>query len=332
MDQSIFTTEELSLAISNLPTRIGNPADIELFRTIPGTATTFDVEFYAESGILVPTTEWGGVAPKNSSGKRSAKSFKIPHMPLEDVVKAADVMGVRAFGSTQAETVGGKVLDKLQQMKNKIDSTLAFRRSKAKQGLIIDADGTTILNYFTEFGVSQVEVDFELGTATTNIAAKCQDVIDAVEDALGQEVYSSVEVEVDRAFYDALTAHKNVREVFLGWSAAEEKLGRSNTSGFVFGGLKFIVNRQKAPTGANGALEPIIAAKTGTAYPKGTQDVFVTALAPADFKETVNTQALPFYAKSEALRFGRGDELHVQANQLPIVLKPLALVKVKSTT
>lgn len=328
----IFTVEELSLAISHLPTRIGNPADIELFRQIPGTTPSFDVEFYKESGILVPTTEWGGVAPKNSSGKRSAKSFKIPHMPLEDIVRASDVMGVRAFGKTTAETVQGKVLDKLQQMKNKIDMTLAFRRSKAKQGLIVDADGTTILNYFTEFGVQQTEIDFDLGTASTNVTAKCQDVIDAIEDALGQEVYLAIEVEVDRMFYDALTAHKSVREVFLNWSAAEEKLGRSNKSGFEFGGLKFIVNRQKAPTGTDGALEPLIESKTGTAYPKGTQDVFVTALAPADFKETVNTEALPFYAKIEETKYARGDEIHVQANHLPIVLKPKAIVKVKSTT
>ncbi|MEG2433658.1 MAG: major capsid protein [Acinetobacter sp.] len=324
MDELDFNVTELSAAISNLPTRIGNPSDAELFRNIPGTTNVFSMEFYEESGILVPTTEWGGVAPKNSSGKRTTKSWTVPHMPLEDVVKAADVIGVRAFGATQAETVQGKVLDKLQAMKNKVDATLAYRRSKAKQGIIVDADGSTILNYFTEFGLSQQVVYFDLGTATTNIAAKCQDVIDQIEDGLGQEVYSSIEVEVDRAFYDALTAHKNVREVFLGWSAAESKLGRSNTSGFEFGGLKFIVNRQKV------GVTPLVAASTGHAYPRGTQDVFLNGLAPADFNETVNTLALPYYAKQAGKQFDRGFDLHVQSNQLPIVAKPKALVKVSA--
>ena len=324
MDELDFNVTELSAAISNLPTRIGNPSDAELFRNIPGTTNVFSMEFYEESGILVPTTEWGGVAPKNLSGKRTAKSWTIPHMPLEDVVKASDVIGVRAFGSTAAETVQGKVLDKLQAMKNKIDATLAYRRSKAKQGVIVDADGSTILNYFTEFGIPQQVVYFDLGTATTNIAAKCQDVIDQIEDGLGQEVYSSIEVEVDRAFYDALTAHKNVREVFLGWSAAEAKLGRSNTSGFEFGGLKFIVNRQKV------GVTPLVAASTGHAYPRGTQDVFLNGLAPADFNETVNTLALPYYAKQAGKQFDRGFDLHVQSNQLPIVAKPKALVKVSA--
>lgn len=324
MDELDFNVTELSAAISNLPTRIGNPSDAELFRNIPGTTNVFSMEFYEESGILVPTTEWGGVAPKNSSGKRTAKSWTIPHMPLEDVVKASDVIGVRAFGSTTAETVQGKVLDKLQAMKNKIDATLAYRRSKAKQGVIVDADGSTILNYFTEFGIAEQVVYFDLGTATTNIAAKCQDVIDKIEDGLGQEAYSSIEVEVDRAFYDALTAHKNVREVFLGWSAAEAKLGRSNTSGFEFGGLKFIVNRQKV------GATPLVAASTGHAYPRGTQDVFLNGLAPADFNETVNTLALPYYAKQAGKQFDRGFDLHVQSNQLPIVAKPKALVKVSA--
>lgn len=322
----IFSTQELSAAISSLPTRIGNPSDVELFRPISGTTKSFDIEFYAEDSILVPTTAWGGVAPKNSSGVRTAESFAIPHMPLEDVVLASDVMGVRAFGSTAAETVQGKVLDKLQSMKNKIDATLAYRRSKAKQGVILDANGATIVDYNARFGVQQQVVYFDLGTATTNVLAKCQDVIDLVEDGLGQEIYSSIEVEVDRTFYDALTSHKNVKEVFLGWSAAEQKLGRSNTSGFEFGGLKFIVNRSKV------GATPVIASNTGHAYPRGTQDVFMTALAPADFNETVNTLALPYYAKQRTLDYDRGFGLHAQANQLPIVAKPKALVKVSGVS
>ena len=325
MDELEFNVTELSAAISNLPTRIGNPSDVNLFRNVPGTTTAFEVEFYAEQGILVPTTAWGGVAPKNSDGTRTLETFAIPHMPLEDVVKAADVMGVRAFGSTAAETVQGKVLDKLQAMKNKIDATLAYRRTKAKQGIILDADGSVIVNYHTRFNITPQVVDFELATTTTDVAAKCQDVVDLIEDGLGQELHSGIEVEVDRAFYDALVAHKNVREVFLNWSKGADVLASGNKSGFEFGGLKFIVNRQKI------GVVPLIGVKEGHAYPLGTQDVFLNALAPADFSDTVNTLAMPYYASQEPLKHGRGFELHVQSNQLPIVAKPKALVKVVST-
>ena len=327
MDELIFTVSELSLAMSRMPTRIGNPADVELFRQVPGTTNTFNAEFLEENGVLVPTTEWGGVAPKNSGDKRSAKSWVIPHMPLEDTILASDVIGVRAFGQTQTETVQGKVMQKLRTMRNRIDRTLAYRRSKAKQGLILDADGSVLVNYYTDFGVTQVEVDFDLGTATTNVLAKCQDVIDQIEDNLEGEIYGAIEAEVDRAFYDALTNHKNVKEVFLGWSSAEQRLGKSNTSGFEFGGIKFVVNRDKV-----GGAAIIPDPKSGYAYPRGTQDTFITALAPADFNETVNTQALPFYAKQATKQFDRGFDLHVQANQLMLCTRPKAIIKLKSTT
>ena len=321
-----FTTEELSLAISKMPTKIGNQNDVALFRPVPGTTKTFSAEFLEQNGVLGPTTAWGGVAPKNSPDSRNAKSWTIPHMPLEDTILAADVIGVRAFGSTQAETVQGKVLEKLRAMRNRIDRTLAFRRSKAKQGIVLDADGSTLFNYYTDFGVQQLEVDFALGTATTDVAAKCQDVIDRIQDNLDGEAYSSIEVEVDRAFYDALKAHKNVREVFLGWTAAQQQLGQSNASGFEFCGLKFIVNRDVVGSTA------VIGTKTGYAYPVGTQDTFITAMAPADFNETVNTTALPFYAKQKNKDFDRGIDLHVQANHLMLCTRPKAIVKVKSTT
>ena len=53
----IFSTQELSAAISSLPTRIGNPGDVELFRPISGTTKSFDIEFYAENLILGPKTQ-----------------------------------------------------------------------------------------------------------------------------------------------------------------------------------------------------------------------------------------------------------------------------------
>ena len=82
LDQSVFSTEELSLAITNLPTRIGNPSDIELFRQIPGTTNSFSAEFMTETNILVPTTAWGGVAPKSSWRHTPFRKFHTCHLKM----------------------------------------------------------------------------------------------------------------------------------------------------------------------------------------------------------------------------------------------------------
>ena len=52
------------------------------------------------------------------------------------------------------------------------------------RGIVKDGAGTTLYNYFTEFGLAQISVDFLLGTGTTIVQAKVRDAIRAVEDNL----------------------------------------------------------------------------------------------------------------------------------------------------
>jgi hypothetical protein len=67
---------------------------------------------------------------------RCTRSFSIPHTPLEDTVLAADVIGVRLFGSESTlETVAIKVNEKLQDMKDKIDQTMEWRKMSALKGV-----------------------------------------------------------------------------------------------------------------------------------------------------------------------------------------------------
>jgi hypothetical protein len=70
-----------------------------------------------------------------------------------------------------------------------------------------------------------------------------------------------------------------------------------------------------------------IDAGEGHAFPVGTFETFSNFGAPADFVETVNTLALPYYARQQNKDFNRGVDLHVQANQLPLVTRPATIVE-----
>ena len=51
-----------------------------------------------------------------------------------------------------------------------LDATLEFLRIGALKGIILDADGSTVIfNLFTEFGVVQQTVDMNLDAGTTNV-------------------------------------------------------------------------------------------------------------------------------------------------------------------
>ena len=46
----------------------------------------------------------------------------------------------------------------------------------ALRGVVKDGAGTTLYDYFDEFGLTQLSVDFVLGTATTQVQAKIRSI------------------------------------------------------------------------------------------------------------------------------------------------------------
>ena len=317
-----FSLTQLSQAINVLPNMYGRVNELGLFtwRALSNNVVTIEMQ----NGVLtlVQTTPWGGPAPKSKSGKRNVRSFTVPHMPLEDTVMAADVIGIRAFGTENTlETVTQRVNDKLQTMRNKIDQTLEWRKMSALKGEVLDADGSVIANYFDEFGVTKKVVNFALGTATTDVRAKCAEVIRHVEDNLMGEMMQRVHVLVSQEFFDAFVSHAKVKEAFANYAEAAQRIGGDMRKGFSFGGLTFEEYRATVDS------KRFIDSGKAHAFPIGTNETFSNFGAPADFVETVNTLALPYYARQQNKDFNRGIDLHVQANQLPLVTRPATIVE-----
>jgi hypothetical protein len=318
-----FTLSELSQSINVLPNMYGRVNELGLFGFKGQSTTTVTIEMSNGVLTLVPTTPWGGVAPKNKVGKRNVRTFSIPHTPLEDTVLAADVIGIRQFGTeNQLETVAAKVNEKLQVMKNKIDQTMEWRKMGALKGLVLDADGVTpIEDYFAAFSVTKKVVNFALNVAGTDVRAKCMEVARHIEDNLMGEVMNRVHCLVSPEFFDLLVAHAKVKEAYANYSEAAQRIGGDMRKGFSFGGLTFEEYRGVVDT------KRFIDANKGHAFPIGTNETFSNFGAPADFVETVNTVAIPYYARQQNKDFNRGIDLHVQSNQLPLVARPAVIVE-----
>lgn len=327
-----FTLTTLTAAINKLPNRYGRLEELNLFPTAGLTTRTLMVE--EKNGVLclVPTQPWGSPGSQNTGGTRLGRAFAVPHMPLDDSLQAADVNGIRAFGTENAvDPVTLRVQEKLQDMKDKLDQTLEWRRMGALKGEIVDADGSSVIyNLFNEFGITKKSVDFALGTAGTDVRAKCMEVKRHIEDNLLGERMTNIHVLVSEEFYDKLVSHSKVQAAFQNWQAAQERIGGDMRSGFTFGGLTFEEYRAKTAS-PSGTLNRYIAAGDGHAFPMGTATTFKTYAAPADFVETINTIGVPYYAKMERQKFDRGMDLHTQSNVLPLCLRPGVLVRVHTS-
>ena len=137
-----FSMTALTAAINILPNQFGKLDQINLMPARPVRFRQIAVE--ERNGVLnlLPTLPVGAPGTVGKRGRRTLRSFIIPHIPHDDVVLPEEVQGIRAFGSeTELQTVAGVMAQHLQTMRNKHAITLEHLRMGALKGKILDADG-----------------------------------------------------------------------------------------------------------------------------------------------------------------------------------------------
>ncbi|WP_341823272.1 major capsid protein [Wolbachia endosymbiont (group A) of Agelastica alni] len=325
-----FSMTALTNAMNILPINYGRVENLNLF---PSRSVRFrHITIEEHNGVLslLPTQVPGAPATVGKRGKRKIRTFTIPHIPHDDVVLPEEVQGIRAFGSeSELKALADVITDHLQLMRNKHAITLEHLRMGTLKGIILDADGSELLNLYNEFEITPKVVNFALGTATTDVKRKCLEVLRHIEDNLSGEYMTGIHALVSPEFFDALTSHAKVKEAYERWQEGAA-LRNDMRSGFTFCGITFEEYRGQA-TDPEGTVRRFIEKDTGHCFPVGTASTFTTYFAPADFNETVNTLGQPLYAKQEPRRFDRGTDLHTQSNPLPMCHRRGVLVKISSS-
>jgi len=323
-----FSMMSLSVSMEVLPNKYDRLDQLALFEDKP--VRTRDIAVESMNGVLcmLPSLPVGAPGTKASHAKRVVRSFRVPHIPHDDVISPAEYEGLRAHGSeTELQALENLVSRKLQAMKDKHDQTLEWLRMGALKGIIVDGDGSTVLyNLYTEFGISAKTVDFVLGTGTTDVKGKVREVVRHIEDNAKGASFRGINCDCSPEFFDAFTDHAEVKEVFLGHAEASQRYGEDNRRGFRFGGVTFAEYRGSADD-ADGNNHKFITAKDAHFYPVGGLDTFHTAFAPGNFIETVNTMGQRLYAKLVPRPKGDGVDLYTESNPLPMCTRPGMLVR-----
>lgn len=323
---NIFQNDAFSLlaltdSINKVPYTPGRIGQLGLFIEKGITTTSAMIEMKDGQLKLIQTSPRGGPEPTVGPAKRTARSLTIPHLSLVGNVNADQVQNVRAFGSeTEVETVMQVVTDLQTDMRADHEVTLEHLRAGAVQGIILDADGSTLYNLFTEFGVVQQTQAFAFSNATTNIRAACVAVARKIETALGAMATTGLRALCGATFFDALVSHATVVEAYKYQEGAQ--LRDDLRAGFRFGGIDWEEYRCTVGTTS------FIAATEAFVFPMGTR-IFRNYFAPADYIETVNTIGLPLYSKQapDPSGFNKFVAVEAQANPLPICLIPRAVCK-----
>lgn len=334
-----FSAASLTDAINLYPNTYGRINELDVFRNEPIDTTTVAVQFNQGVLNILPTRERGGPPSYGMPEKRNMRAFVVPHIPHEDFVTAGELQNM--IGATGGvanlllERVDAAVLRKLNRMRAKHAITLEHMRMGSLKGQLLDYDGSTIYNWFTEFGITEKVINFPFSVGTTDVPALVTSVARWIEDNLFGDTMTGIRVLCSPEWFDAFTSHASVKDAFKYFARAQDPVVGDVRRGFVVRGVVFEeyrgsatqLNEDKTTT-----VRKFIPTSEARAFPEGTQDTFVNFWAPADFIEAINAPGEQLYAKQAVdPEFQRYVKIHTQSNPLAVCQKPGVLVRLTLT-
>lgn len=304
-NQDAFSMISLMEAIEKVPYQPSFLGDLKLFLDKP--VLTPNVYVEERDGVLglVQTTPRGAPLPKRTTEKRSARSFDTVRIAKSDRLNASEISAVRQFGSeTELMQMQREVMRRMSGpvgMQREIELTWEHMRLGAIQGVVLDADGSVIIDWYDEFGISQpTEIAFDLtganaASTSPNGALKLkpfinQNIIRPMRRAAKGAFTPATRVYAlcGDEFYDELTAHGDVARAYGNWQAAAPSRDSNAFEVFYWGGVYWVNYR-----GTDDNSTVAVAVDKAKFFPVNAPGVFIAAWSPGEFFNTINRPGTP---------------------------------------
>ncbi|NRA22797.1 MAG: major capsid protein [Oceanospirillaceae bacterium] len=316
MDKDLFEVTKLTAAMNALPEQITLTSNLKLFKAKPIKTTGVKIRLVNQRLELVPNTPRKGDPVPASKRDSKTVILEATHLPLSDVLLPDDIQNLGTFGTegkfVQMVTV---INECIGDMKDQLVLTREHLRIGALSGVVMDADGTTIIADLYELfkiikkPVYKMTADaIDDGRAIHNIMKK----------GLGGTYMRGAIALCTTEFFNAFLAKPDNKKAYIEQSKKRDTM-RDLVNEVTIGGVRYIEYNVSV-----GDYQFIKAGKA-RAFPLA--NVYLEAMAPANYNEAVNTLGKAFYAKAEARGMGKGYDIEAQANPFPFCNAPGALIE-----
>jgi hypothetical protein len=263
----------------------------------PVRTTNVFIEERGTEAALIQTDQRGAPPKARGGEQRKVRSFNTVRLAQSDTLHSHELQNIRPFGS-ESELMALQVEIARRQflMRRDMELTRENLYLGMVQGLVKDADGSTLFDWATELGQTiPAEVDWDLdnanpasGVVRTACNVAKRSIIRGLK-GLGGDNVQIVALCGDN-FYDNLTAHPEVRQTYLNWQAAADLREGNAFEQFSYGGIIFI-NYRGTDDGSTVGINTNLA----KFFPVGA-GIFQEALSPGESFEFVNTLGQLIYA------------------------------------
>lgn len=329
-----FSAMALGEAIRLIPNQWGLIGAMGLFSAKSIRGTVFSVEM--KNGVLqlVQSSERGTPLPGQARSKRKMVDFRTERFGLKSRITADDIDNIRAFGSeTELQQAQDEVMDRQEELRGSIDITREFHRSQALQGIVIDADGSEIVDLFDKFDITRKSVDFTFGTSTTDLAAKCRVVTRHIRLNLLGDVMTGIRGLIHPDFTDKLMGHADFKDRYKYYQNANggDPLRDDTSDGLDFGGIRWKEYLAEAPVpqeDGTTVMRSFIPSAEAAFFPVGTRQTFRHFNGSPDYVGMANTPGRDFYsAVFPDRQEDRFVDVEAMMQTLPICTRPGILVR-----
>lgn len=253
-----------------------------IFEAMPVRTRNVFVDRSDDALALIPASADGAPPDVMNGGQRDAISLRTTRLTKRFQLNAHEIEGVRASNSeTEVMAMQGEFDQRMTRLRGDMELTHEHHRLGALQGIVLDADGSTVLYDFTSIFNEAIPAatSFELDVNTTDVRGICNAITRSmVRSGRGSFTpNTTVHALAGDDFYDALIAHPQVRETYLNFSAAADLRTGAAFNAFTYGGITF--HNYRGTDDASTVAVPTDEAKF---FPVGARDVFKHVMAPME--------------------------------------------------
>jgi len=279
-DDQAFSLTSLSGYVEKMDYTPQLLGELGIFEPMPVRTRNVFVDRSDDSLALIPASADGAPPDVLDQRDRDAISLRTTRLTKRFQLYAYEIEGVRASGTeTELQAMQGEFDQRMRRLRADMELTHEHHRLGALQGVVLDADGVTVLHDFTSIFNESIPAatSFELDQTGTDVRGKCNEIVRGMTRS-GRGSFTpntTVHALVGDAFYDALINHEQVRETYLNWSAAADLRAGAAFRAFTYGGITF--HNYRGTDDASTVAVPTDEAKF---FPVGARDVFKHVMAP----------------------------------------------------
>jgi hypothetical protein len=333
-----------------IPNTVGITNALGLFEDVYSTQKTIEIVRSTRKSHLLEDRNWDERNQTIAGREQDALLLKIPHFPLDDAITPNDVDGIVVAGSlaefAELESVASVRADKMIDVREAHALTKeAARMQLITQGTVYAPRATVATNFYTEFGVTRIEIVTDLSSAADpradfNDAKKATR--NALRDGQAGTVRSFVVLASD-SYYNAVQQNAYVTDAYkyVDQTQATRVLlgqGGMDVPGLdarfemmsVFG-ITFINAGAAGYENAAGTFVPFIPEGDAYMMPVGIRNFLKTYYAPANRFGSINRRAQGSYFFEYLNEKDDVIEIMTEQNFLNACLNPEAILRLSLT-